>query len=133
LLEVIVAVAIVAIAMMAMLVIRSNAVSEAVNAKWGQTAATLASLQMGRIQLEIEQEKYLTTDTGTFEEDGFPEFTYEVTKEIQTFFLGYNDDDEEIEKDLFQVTLRVGYPPNPESNVIELTQLIRVPEEEKTE
>ena len=75
LLEVMVAMAIIAIALTAVLGSQSQSISLAAEAKFGTTAALLAQSKMA--EMEFEDPDNLTSDAGDFGED-FPDYRWNV-------------------------------------------------------
>ena len=82
LLEVMVAMAIIAIALTAVLGSQSQSVSLASEAKFNTTAPLLAQSKIAEV--EVAEENDLTGDSGDFGED-FPGYTWELSMEDVTF------------------------------------------------
>jgi general secretion pathway protein I len=101
LLEVMVAMAIIAITLTAVLGSQSQSVSFATEAKFSTTAALLAQSKMAEI--EAQDPEYLTSDSGDFGED-FPDYTWEAN--VRDVFL---DEPENASDHLKQIDLTVSW------------------------
>jgi len=99
LLEVMVAVAIMAIALVAVLGSQSQSVLLASEGKFNTTAALLAQMKMAEMNLESPEN--LTSDSGTFGED-FPDYNWETAVNDVTFA-----GTEQISRHLIQVDLKI--------------------------
>jgi general secretion pathway protein I len=99
LLEVMVAMSIIAIALTALLVSQSQSISIAGEAKFSTTAALLAQSKMAEIETKTEDE--LTYDSGDFGDD-FPDYSWEM--EVQDVIF---TDEEEFTDYLKQVDLTI--------------------------
>jgi len=99
LLEVMVALAIIAVALTAVLGSQSQSVSLASEARFSTTAPLLAQSKMAEI--EVRDPEDLMDDSGDFGED-FPEYTWQVTLSDVTF-----DRPENVSQHLKQVDLKV--------------------------
>jgi general secretion pathway protein I len=100
LLEVMVAIAIIAIALTAVFGSQSQSLSLASEAKFSTTAAFLAQSKMAEIEAESER---LTSDSGDFGED-FPGYRWEQTVNDVTF-----DEPEGVSDHLEQIDLTVSW------------------------
>ena len=101
LLEVMVAVALLAIALTAVLGSQSQSVSLAGEAKFNTTAALLAQSKMAEV--EVEDAEDLTSDSGDFGED-FPDYTWEMT--VSSVLLGHP---ENVSDHLKQIDLTISW------------------------
>jgi general secretion pathway protein I len=101
LLEVMVAIAIIAIALTAVLGSQSQSLSLASEAKFSTTAAFLAQGKMAEI--EAEKAEDLTSDSGDFGED-FPGYGWELSVNDVTF-----DEPEGVSEHLKQIDLTVSW------------------------
>ena len=101
LLEVMIAISIIAIALTAVLGSQSQSLSMASEAKFSTTAALLAQHKMAELELEDPQD--LTSDSGDFGED-FPNYQWEVTVS-NAIFPGA----EEVSDNLKQIDLEISW------------------------
>ena len=101
LLEVMVAVALLAIALTAVLGSQSQSVSLASEAKFNTTAALLAQSKMAEV--EVEDAEDLTSDSGDFGED-FPGYTWQMT--ASSVLLGHP---ENVSDHLKQIDLTISW------------------------
>lgn len=99
LLEVMVALSIIAVVLVSLLVSQSQSVSLLDETKFNTTAALLAQKKISEIESEIEDN--LTSDEGDFGED-FPDYFWRIEVQDITF-----TDDEEFTKYLKQIDLSV--------------------------
>jgi general secretion pathway protein I len=101
LLEVMVAIALIAIALMAVLGSQSQSVSLAGEARFTTTAALLAQSKMAEIESQDPED--LTANSGDFEED-FPGYTWELAVSNVTL-----DRPENVSDHLKQIDLTIGW------------------------
>lgn len=101
LLEVMVAVALLAIALTAVLGSQSQSVSLASEAKFNTTAALLAQSKVAEV--EVEDVEDLTSDSGDFGED-FPGYTWQMT--VSSVLLGHP---ENVSDHLKQIDLTISW------------------------
>jgi len=101
LLEVMVAMAIIAITLMAVLNAQSGSLSRACEAKFSTTAPLLAQEKIA--ELEIEKAEDLTSDSGDFGDD-FPGYSWELTAQEPSF-----DSPENVSDHLRQLDLTISW------------------------
>ncbi len=113
LLEVMIAVVILAIGLTTLFGSQSQSVSLAGLAKFNTIAPQLAQLKLSELKI---QEEEITTDNGDFE-DGFEDYSWAV--EVDEPSLGDSDILSEIAENLQKVTLTISYAENSHQFIIE--------------
>jgi hypothetical protein len=136
LVDVLFAVFVLAIAAIAFVDVRSNAISRSISTRSLRIARMLACQKMEEIFVnEMSEEPEDLATGGDFTEDGYPGFTYEITEERKEIY--YQEDlDEDPEKRewwIREVTVKVTYKPENREKTYSLSAMLRYQETEEAQ